>query len=95
LQRIHLDKFSQRLLNSPLARAQAADFAQRLLRECTESRQCIERAWELAFSRPASVPEAARCLDYLRPRSDQEVPEAALTGLCLALSNTNEFTYLD
>jgi hypothetical protein len=76
------------LLNSPLAREQAAAFARRLTAEGGgRPEQAVARAWRLAFGRPATPAEAERALAFLRDRS--------LADLCLALFNANEFVYLD
>jgi hypothetical protein len=83
------------LLNSPLAREQAAAFARRLLRETGyKLEDAVARAWLLAFSRPGSEKEMARAQEFLRQRSSAG-KEAALADLCLALFNANEFIYLD
>ncbi len=84
------------LLNSPLARAQSAAFARRLLRECGDQPKAIAaRAWRLAFGRPITAAEMARALRFLRERSAVQESSAALAELCLALFNTNEFIYID
>jgi hypothetical protein len=76
------------LLNSPLAREQAAAFARRLTAEGGgRPEQAVARAWRLAFGRPATPAESERALAFLRER--------ALADLCLALFNANEFVYLD
>jgi hypothetical protein len=78
------------LLNSPLAREQAAAFARRLLAECgKEPERLVARAWLLAFGRPVSSAERDRAVAFLRGRPD------ALPDLCLVLFNTNEFLYVD
>jgi hypothetical protein len=83
------------LLNSPLAREQSAVFARRLLRECGDRPEdIVARAWQLVFARPATASERERALAFLRKRADAPL-ESALTELCLALFNTNEFVYLD
>ncbi len=90
------------LLNSPLARAQAAAFARRLLAECgDDDDRLAARAWRLAFSRDIMPPESERARAFLR-RQVQNAPDrgpaardAALTELCLALFNANEFIYVD
>jgi hypothetical protein len=78
------------LLNSPLARAQAAAFARRLLRECGNNpEKLVARAWQLAFGRPITRAETERAMAFLRKK------ETALPDLCLALFNANEFVYVD
>jgi hypothetical protein len=76
------------LLNSPLAREQAAAFARRLLKECgDDSEKAVAEAWLLAFGRPISPAESERVRAFLKER--------ALAELCLALFNANEFIYID
>jgi hypothetical protein len=83
------------LLNSPLARTQAAVFARRLRADCgSDSMAIVNRAWLLAFARPITPSERSRALEFLEERGKID-REAALTELCLALFNTNEFIYLD
>jgi hypothetical protein len=90
------------LLNSPLAREQAAAFARWLVKECGDKTDdVVARAWQAAFSRPVTATEAEHCRAFLRKRiADRaETPgtpfESALAELCLALFNANEFIYLD
>src|SRR5579871_168447 len=91
------------LLNSPLAREQAAAFAWRLLREEGGKLEAeIARAWLLAFSRPATPAEAERAGAFLQKRTAAlsatgmvDPREAALAELCLAIFNSNEFVYVD
>src|SRR5690348_16171326 len=55
------------LLNSPLARAQSAAFARRLLKECGDRPEdAVPRAWKLAFGRPPTPAETERALTFLR-----------------------------
>jgi hypothetical protein len=78
------------LLNSPLAREQAAAFARRLQKECGDKPEAeVPRAWQLAFGRPPTAKEIERAVSFLRQRTD------ALADLCLALFNANEFVYVD
>jgi hypothetical protein len=91
------------LLNSPVAREQAAAFARRLLKECGESPETVvARAWLLAFGRPIAPTETERTVSFLRNRTQAHaekqaapVVEAALAELCLALFNANEFVFVD
>jgi hypothetical protein len=91
------------LLNSPLARQQSAAFARRLLRECGHRPgRIVDRAWRLAFGRPATPREAERALAFLRQRAAalaegraESARQAALAELCLAVFNANEFLYVD
>jgi hypothetical protein len=82
------------LLNSPLAREQAAAFARRLARERDGKPEAtVARAWRLAFGRSATPAESDRALSFLRQRAGDG--ERALAELCLALFNANEFVYVD
>jgi hypothetical protein len=84
------------LLNSPLAREQAREFAKRLFHECSDSpADQAARAWLLSFGRPITARESERSLSFLRARTAASSPEAALTELCLALFNANEFVFVD
>jgi hypothetical protein len=90
------------LLNSPLARDQARAFAIRLLRECGEGTDAtIQRAWLLAFGRPAASAELSRAAAFVAERMAQAGPpsperrEDAWADLCLALYNSNEFVQVD
>ncbi len=58
------------MLNSPLAREQAAAFAGRVVsgREAAP-REAVARAWLLAFGRPITEPETGRALEFLEVRS--------------------------
>lgn len=97
------------LMNSPLVRQQAAVMASRLLTECgTATTPLPERAWLLAFARPIKPTEAEFAQAFLARRtveleqrstgsaeSRRSPLETALTELCLALLNANEFIYVD
>ena len=88
------------LLNSPLVRKQAAAFARRLRRECgARPESAVARAWLVAFGRPATPAEEEHALRFLQRRAGtgdgDSLSEAALSDLCLALFNANEFTYVD
>jgi hypothetical protein len=85
------------LLNSPLAHELAAAFARRLVRDGVGGQNdCVARAWQLAFGRPPTTAENERVRQFLHERAGArgEV-EGALTELCLALFNANEFIYVD
>jgi hypothetical protein len=89
------------LLNSPLAREQAAAFARRLVHEYGRDQEsAIARAWLLAFGRPVTSEETARAGAFLEARTaalgpGPEGEAAALAELCLALFNANEFVFVD
>jgi hypothetical protein len=91
------------LLNSPLAREQALAFARRLRKVAPGDvpRQTAD-AWRLAFGRPITPAEAKHAAAFLRGRTvtfaltgAADPAGAALSELCLALFNANEFVYLD
>jgi hypothetical protein len=86
------------LLNSPMAREEAAAFARRLLRESDgDAERAVRLGWLLAFGRPITPAESARARGFLERReSAGETPrEAAMAELCLVLFNTNEFLFVD
>jgi hypothetical protein len=85
------------LLNSPLARELAGAFARRLLRDRADRPDdAVPRAWLLAFGRPITPSETERVLSFLKKgQMNSADREAALTQLCLALFNANEFAYVD
>jgi hypothetical protein len=99
------------LLNSPLAREQAAAFARRLLQECGDQPQKqVAHAWQLAFGRDITQAETDRAVLFLLNRtatlariadgqstekSVAPAAEIALAELCLALFNANEFVFVD
>jgi hypothetical protein len=96
------------LLNSQETLEQSRAFASRLRHECgDEAGAIVARAWLLAFDRPVSEAERERATRFLKVReaaappppsgeSDSESRFAhALTELCLALFNANEFVYVD
>ena len=76
------------LMNGALAADAARDFAQRVAREAGPGkRHRIEHAFRIAYQRPPTAEETARCEAFLARRS---LPE-----LCRALLNLNEFVYVD
>jgi hypothetical protein len=98
------------LLNSAAAQKQAREFARRLRADCGgELDKIVRRAWLLAFNRPISEGEKRRVLEFVQKReavarksdspgdsqSASERLEGALTELCLALFNANEFIFID
>ena len=75
------------LLNSPFVNRQAAFFAERLHQEAGDSLGAqIDRAFELAFSRPPS-PDEGRQLSALAEAH-------GLEQACRAILNTSEFAYI-
>ena len=89
------------LLNNSFSIRIAQSMADRLMRESgTEPHEQIERAFELALSRPPTDEERAIVLHELeRLRTthakDGDAGRAALADVCLALLNTNEFVFVD
>ena len=84
------------LLNSPLAREQAAAFARRLLAENGPRPEAVAgRAWVLAFGRPISEQESQYVRAFLEARTRESTHETALNELCLALFNANEFLSIE
>lgn len=95
------------LLNSPLAREQSEAFARRLVHECGDDTQAIlARAWKLALGRDIRADEVERSTAFLTQReaalthgtagdSKDSARIAALSDLCLALFNVNEFVDVD
>jgi hypothetical protein len=60
------------LMNSQFILDQATRFAARLKKEAGEDRsRQVERAWQLAFSRPPSEQESAKALDFLSQQETQ------------------------
>jgi hypothetical protein len=82
------------LLNNRTMRDQAAAFAARLQRESNGNLEAaLARAWLHAYGRSIAPEERARSLTFLRDRTARSDLKQALTELCLALFNTNEFIY--
>jgi hypothetical protein len=82
------------LLNNRSMREQAAAFAARLLKAARGHPEAVlARAWLQAYGRPIAPEERGQALAFLRERSADGDVKGALTELCLALFNTNEFIY--
>jgi mono/diheme cytochrome c family protein len=78
------------LLNNRSVRDQAAAFAGRLLRETDKTPEAVAaRAWLYAYGRPITEEERREAVAFLR-----DCEPTAVTELCVALFNTNEFVYL-
>jgi mono/diheme cytochrome c family protein len=86
------------LLNNRSVRDQAGAFASRLLRETDRRPETIaERAWLIAYGRPITAGERKDAVAFLRAREKEGGAQSlrtAVTELCVALFNTNEFIYL-
>jgi hypothetical protein len=88
------------LLNSPVAREQAAAFARRILQEAGgDPEGAIDRAWLLTYGRPITQSEAQRAREFLNQRiqllAGSKPDETAMAELCLVLFNGNEFVFVD
>jgi hypothetical protein len=75
------------LLNSPEAADTSAALAGRLTREAGTDAGRLDRAYRLALGRPPSAAERDRAAEFLRG--------SPLVEFCRALTNLNEFVYLD
>ena len=99
------------LLNNQQIHVLAERFAQRVLREAGLDReQQVDRVYQLAFSRPATGPEAIRAVALLNdltvkwqqdhpdddsPATSARASRLALGNLCHAIMNSAEFVYVD
>ena len=93
------------ILNSPFAIEQARDFAKRMLSDSgltDEGR--VDRAYRIAFARPATAVEKKKALAYVvnhqvalaKTESDSgKQREKAWTSFCQILLASNEFIYLN
>ncbi|MBN9520612.1 DUF1553 domain-containing protein [bacterium] len=80
------------LLNDTMILGHAKTFAQRVTRDAgTDSEAVVVRAFGLALSRPPSSEERATMTAFLRNHAGPD----AVTDLCHALLNLNEFLYID
>ena len=85
------------LLNNGTMRKQAESFATRLLRETDGNVDAIaRRAWLYAYGRGVTDDERRRVTSFIRERAGDSGADVkpALTELCLAIFNTNEFIYI-
>lgn len=99
------------LFNGEFVNAQAAHFATRLAKEAgADPAKQIDLAYRLAVIRPPSTAETATLLKFLqreatahlaeagqagRPCSAADAQQAALTQMCRAILNLNEFVYAE
>lgn len=82
------------LLNDSLVLGFAKSFSARVQKEAGLSpEKVVDRAFLLAFSRPPTSEERATLLDFLKQHKGP-FPDA-VTDLCHALLNLNEFLYVD
>jgi uncharacterized protein DUF1553/uncharacterized protein DUF1549/cytochrome c len=88
------------LLNNRSVREQAGAMAERLLLETNgDSEAMAARAWLVAYGRPITVDEQKEATAFLRARekaagNPADARTSAITDLCVALFNTNEFIYI-
>ncbi|MGV3724605.1 MAG: DUF1553 domain-containing protein, partial [Actinomycetota bacterium] len=89
------------LMNSDFVLAQAGHFAARVRKEAPEGLpQQIARAWQVAYERPITAPEAEMALRFVQKQMGQQTDKTkaellALTNLCQQLLSSNEFLYVD
>lgn len=91
------------LLNSETMLKLAQSFAERVLREAGDAPGVvIDRAFHLALGRAPTNREAATMHDFLtretallQPQQGEKALRGAVTDLCHALINLNEFLYVD
>ena len=79
------------MYNGAFVNEEARYFAERLRQHADAPDQRIQRAFELAFSRPPTEQENERLQKFLAAGP----PEETLVGLCRILYNSNEFIYVD
>ena len=79
------------MYNGAFVNEEARYFAERLRQHADVPDQRIQRAFELAFSRPPTEQESERLQKFLAAGP----PEETLVGLCRILYNSNEFIYVD
>jgi len=92
-------------LNSPSVYRQAQQLADRVVKESSQDPvEQIARLWKIALARPISEQESQEALQLLAAMNTTESADsenqssqraAALSKLCLAIFNLNEFAYID
>ena len=87
------------LLNNRAAFEQARAFAERLLAVCgADQQRFVDEAWAKALGRKPSAQETREALELvsqLKAKHPDASASEALTKLCLAIFNLNEFSYVD
>ena len=84
------------LMNDPFVHEAARKFAARLSVEAASEAARLDRAYRLAFGRPATAAEQAQAEQYLNQAQSQLASRAAAwESLCRALVLTNEFAYVE
>ncbi len=83
------------LMNSGLVEDWAKAMAQRVVNDKgLDAKAKVDRAWRLAYARPASAEEIREATSFLA-RQEAAGSPSALTDLCHALLNSNEFLYIN
>jgi mono/diheme cytochrome c family protein len=92
------------LMNDPFVHEQARKLAARLMAERTDSQERIDRAFRLAFGRPASAQEYEQAMDYLaevRGRlraqrvTEQELVPRTWESFARVIFMSSEFVYVN
>jgi Protein of unknown function (DUF1553)/Protein of unknown function (DUF1549)/Planctomycete cytochrome C len=92
------------LMNNPFVQEQSAALARRLLHEACDTPRRLERAWELAWSRPPAQRENERACRYLATYSaaaaasgirNDRLDLEAWTSLARILMTANDFLYIE
>jgi hypothetical protein len=82
------------LLNDAIVLGFAKDFATRVSKDVgSDSLKIVDRAFELAFGRPATTEERQAMTGFLKDHKGTHAE--ATTDLCHVLLNLNEFLYVD
>jgi hypothetical protein len=85
------------MLNNRTIKEQSEAFAERLLRETGGDPTAIARlAWNYAYSRDITDNEREKVVEFIGARTSEsgDALKTVVAELCLALFNTNEFTYM-
>jgi hypothetical protein len=92
------------MMNNPFAHQQARQFAQRLLKQSGSTERRIDRAYQLAFARGASMEEVREGAAYISGMlnkfagldvSQQKAEQSAWASYCRVIYSSNEFVYVD
>jgi hypothetical protein len=82
------------LLNDPIILGFARSFAARVEKEAgTDPAKIVDRAFVIALSRPPTAAERTAMVGFLTEHKGTS--DEAITDLCHALLNLNEFLYVD
>ncbi len=82
------------VLNSPFMLAMSQGFAKRLQSAASTDEARVDLAWRLAYARPITPPEAARCHAFLEAAAQSQDKMTPLEQLCQAVLSSNEFAFL-